>query len=64
LALIADTSISGMRVARKLGPLLAGRGKPRSVVSDNGTEPATPSGPGRRSHSRLTLYIALGKPTL
>src|SRR6266404_8296059 len=38
LALIADTSISGIRVARELDRLLDERGKPKTIVSDNGTE--------------------------
>lgn len=38
LALVADTSLSGARVARELDSLVSVRGKPRSVVSDNGTE--------------------------
>jgi len=38
LAAIADTSISGRRVARELTQLIAWRGKPRVIVSDNGTE--------------------------
>jgi putative transposase len=38
LALVADTSISGIRVARELDRLLAERGKPKSIVSDNGIE--------------------------
>src|SRR5262245_26172026 len=38
LALVADTSISGIRVARELDRLLAERGKPKTIVSDNGTE--------------------------
>src|SRR2546425_10073085 len=38
LALIADTSISGIRVARELDRLLGERGKPKMIVSDNGTE--------------------------
>jgi putative transposase len=38
LALVADTSLSGMRVARELDTLIAVRGKPAMVVSDNGTE--------------------------
>ena len=37
LALIADTSISGTRVARELDRLLGERGKPKTIVSDNGT---------------------------
>lgn len=38
LALIVDTSLSGARVARELDRLIEMRGKPRSIVSDNGTE--------------------------
>jgi putative transposase len=38
LALIADTSLSGARVARELDSVIAARGKPVTVVSDNGTE--------------------------
>ena len=38
LALIADTSLSGARVARELDAVIALRGKPHLVVSDNGTE--------------------------
>ena len=38
LALIADTSLSGARVARELATLFGTRGKPQTVVSDNGTE--------------------------
>jgi putative transposase len=33
-----DTSISGRRVARELTAILARRGRPGSIVSDNGTE--------------------------
>jgi putative transposase len=38
LALVPDTSIPGRRVARELDAIIAGRGKPASIVSDNGTE--------------------------
>ncbi len=38
LALVADTSLSGLRVARELDAIIAVRGKPATVVSDNGTE--------------------------
>ena len=38
LALVVDTSLSGSRVARELDGLIARRGKPLMVVSDNGTE--------------------------
>jgi len=38
LALIADTSLSGRRVVRELDAVIARRGRPLTVVSDNGTE--------------------------
>lgn len=38
LALIADTSLSGARVARELATPFDARGKPATVVSDSGTE--------------------------
>jgi putative transposase len=38
LALVADTSLSGVRVARELDRLMIERGKPKMVVSDNGSE--------------------------
>ncbi len=38
LCLVADTSISGARVARELDALIRVYGKPISIVSDNGTE--------------------------
>ena len=38
LALVADTSISGQRVARELDAIIGWRGKPATIVSDNGTE--------------------------
>jgi putative transposase len=38
LALVADTSLSGRRLARELDALIARRGRPRTIVSNNGTE--------------------------
>ncbi len=38
LAAVADTSISGRRVARELTALIARRGRPGLIVSDHGTE--------------------------
>ena len=38
LALVPDTSISGVRVARELDRIIAWRGRPVAVTSDNGTE--------------------------
>src|SRR5262249_35828819 len=63
LALIADTSISGIRVARELDRLLAERGKPTTIVSDNGTE-LTSNAILRWAddHKVNWHYIAPGKP--
>jgi putative transposase len=38
LALVADTSLSGNRVARELDAVIAARGQPKTIVSDNGPE--------------------------
>lgn len=38
LAAVADVSLSGRRVARELDLVILHRGKPRSIISDNGTE--------------------------
>lgn len=38
LALVADTSLSGVRTVRELNKLIQQRGKPNTIVSDNGTE--------------------------
>ena len=38
LSLVADTSLSGVRVSRELDAIIARRGKPQAIVSDNGTE--------------------------
>ena len=64
LALVADTSLSGARVARELDAIIARRGRrPDTIVSDNGTE--------YTSNAILTWaddsgvgwhYIAPGKP--
>ena len=60
LALIPDTSISGIRVTRELNKLLRQRGKPKTIVSDNGTELTSKAvlRLGCRSSSRLALYRA------
>nr|WP_153006246.1 IS3 family transposase [Sphingomonas sanguinis] len=64
LALVADTSLSGARVARELTALLGERGKPLLIVSDNGTE-LTSVAILRWSQERQVEwhYIAPGKPT-
>ncbi len=63
LALVADTSLSGARVARELTALIGLRGRPHTVVSDNGTE-LTSSAILRWSQERRVEwhYIAPGKP--
>ena len=38
LSLVADTSLSGIRVTRELDALIKQRGRPNTIVSDNGTE--------------------------
>jgi putative transposase len=38
LALVADTSLSGARIARELDAVIVQRGAPRMIVLDNGTE--------------------------
>jgi putative transposase len=64
LCLIADTSLSGQRVARELDAIAERRGLPVSVVSDNGTE-LTSMAMLRWSQDRKVEwhYIAPGKPT-
>ncbi len=63
LALIADTSLSGLRVARELDILVAARGKPATVVSDNGTELTSMAILRWSQEARVEWhYIAAGKP--
>ena len=63
-AIVVDISLSGLRVARELTKLIMRIGKPKMIVSDNGTE--------LTSHAILKWvqdieiewhYIAPGKPT-
>ena len=64
VGLIADTSISGARVARELTAIIGQRGKPHMIVSDNGTE-LTSMAILRWSKERRVEwhYTAPGKPT-
>ena len=63
LALVADTSLSGARVARELDRLVAERGKPKMVVSDNGSELTSNAILTWADQSRIAWhYIAPGKP--
>jgi putative transposase len=63
LALVPDTSISGVRVARELDEIIAVRGRPERIVSDNGTE-LTSTAILTWSDRRQAgwHYIAPGKP--
>lgn len=38
LKIVVDTSLTGTRVARELDELIKNRGKPKQIISDNGTE--------------------------
>lgn len=63
LALVVDTSLSGHRVARELDALIALRGRPLMVVSDNGTELTSRAILQWQEDSRVEWhYIAPGKP--
>jgi len=63
LALVADTSLSGTRVARELDRLMRERGKPKMVVSDNGSELTSNAILTWADQSRVAWhYIAPGKP--
>jgi putative transposase len=63
LALVADTSLSGLRVARELEALIASRGKPTMIVSDNGTEFTSNAILGFADLQHIDWhYIAPGKP--
>jgi putative transposase len=64
LALVAETSLSGIRVARELDVLIHQRGKPASIVSDNGTELTSMAILKWSQDRRIDWhYIAPGKPT-
>ncbi|MDN5925485.1 MAG: IS3 family transposase [Hyphomicrobiales bacterium] len=63
LALVADTSLSGRRLARKLDAVIVRRGKPRTIVSDNGTEMTSMAVLEWCQGSQVEWhYIAPGKP--
>ena len=63
LGLVVDTSLSGLRVGRELDHVVELRGKPLTVVSDNGTE-LTSHAILRWQQERGVAwhYIAPGKP--
>lgn len=63
IALVADTSLSGQRVARELNHLLVQRGVPRMIVSDNGSELTSNAILAWADKSQVAWhYIAPGKP--
>jgi putative transposase len=63
LALIADTSLPALRVARELDAVIARRGRPAMIVSDNGTELTSMTMLRWAQQHRIEWhYIAPGKP--
>jgi putative transposase len=63
LALVPDTSLPGLRVARELDTLIAARGRPALCVSDNGTEFTSVAILRWSQETRVEWhYIAPGKP--
>jgi len=63
LGLVADTSLSGQRVARELDRIIAERGRPKMVVSDNGSEFTSNANLRWADETRVDWhYIAPGKP--
>ncbi|WP_086022819.1 IS3 family transposase [Sinorhizobium sp. CCBAU 05631] len=63
LGLIADTSLSGLRVARELDRIIQARGKPRMIVSDNGSEFTSNAILQWTDRGKVDWhYIAPGKP--
>ena len=64
LALVADTSLPGLRVVRALEAVVARRGRPALCVSDNGTELTGMAVLRWGQEMRIDWhYIAPGKPT-
>ena len=64
LCLVADTSLSGHRVARELDAVIAERGRPQLCVSDNGTELTSMAILRWCQETGIEWhYIAPGKPT-
>jgi putative transposase len=63
LCLVADTSLSGNRVARELDTIIAERGRPAMCVSDNGTELTSMAILRWSQETAIDWhYIAPGKP--
>ena len=63
LALVVDTSLSGLRVGRELDRVVALRGRPAMIVSDNGSELTSHAMPRwQQEHGVAWHTIAPGKP--
>jgi putative transposase len=63
LCLVADTSLSGTRLARELDDLISRRTKPKTIVSDNGTEMTSMAILKWCQQTHIDWhYIAPGKP--
>jgi len=63
LALVADTSLSGLRLTRELDLIMTQRGKPRTIVSDNGIEMTSTAVLKWCQETGIEWhYIAPGKP--
>ncbi|MDR4305388.1 IS3 family transposase [Chelatococcus sambhunathii] len=63
LTLCADTSLSGLRVARKLDDIVRRRGRPTTIVSDNGIEFTSNAILAWADNTSVGWhYIAPGKP--
>jgi putative transposase len=64
LAAVPDTSLSGKRVLREMQALIARRGRPGAIVSDNGAEFTSAAVLAFAQAAKLDWrYIAPGKPT-
>jgi putative transposase len=64
LAVMPDFSISGVRLARELDAIIARRGKPKTIVSDNGTEMTSHAIFAWAGENKIEWhYIVPGKPT-
>jgi putative transposase len=64
IALAADTSLSGKLVARELHHIIAQRGSPKMIVSDNGTEFTSNTILNWADETKVDWhYIAPGKPS-
>ena len=64
LGLVADTSLSGLRVTRELSAIMMRRGRPKTIASDNGTELTSMAVLRWCQDTDVGWhYIAPGKPT-